>query len=139
MTRIESKHVEVNCSQQEVYEYLTDLNNFKELLPQDRISNWESNNEMCSFRIQGTVTISIVLKEGEPYGMIHLGSGDKSPFPFTLDVTVKDLGDGRCEAFQVFEADINPFLKMMVEKPLSNLFDYIADRLAKVKGGTTAA
>ena len=139
MTRIESKHVEVNCPQEEVYNYLTDLNNFKELLPQDRISNWESNTEMCSFRIQGTVTISIVLKEGKPNGMIHLGSGEKSPFPFTLDVNIIELEANRCEAFQVFEADINPFLKMMVEKPLSNLFDYIADRLAKVKGEAPTA
>lgn len=134
MTTIDSKKVEVNSSAADVYAYLTDLNNFKELLPQDRISNWESTAEQCSFKIQGTVTISIKMKDGTPNHTIHLTNGEKSPFPFTLDVSIEETGPDECIASQRFQADINPFLKMMVEKPLSNLFNYIADKLQEVKG-----
>lgn len=134
MTKIESKHVEVKCPREEVFAYLMDMNNFKELLPQDRISNWESDEEFCSFKIQGTVTISIRRKGADEPSVINMTNGDKSPFPFTLDAYLEDDGNGGTKAHQKFEADINPFLKMMVEKPLSNLFDYIADRLVKVKG-----
>lgn len=134
MTNIESKHVEVNCPPAEVFEYLTDLNNFQELLPKDKISNWESDEEKCSFRIQGTVTLSIVRKDSTPHTVINLVSGEKTPFPFTLDVFLEDRGDGGTKVYQKFEGEINTFLKMMVEKPLANLFDYIADRLVKVKG-----
>ena len=134
MTRIDSKAVEVNCAAEEVFNYLTDLNNFQELLPKDRISKWESNEGMCSFRIQGTVTISIVLKDSTPHSVINLVSGESAPFSFTLDISLEELAEGKTKVAQKFAADINPFLKMMVEKPLANLFDYIADRLVKVKG-----
>lgn len=133
MTNIDSKQVEVSCSPAEVFEYLTDINNFQELLPKDKISNWESDTTQCSFRIQGTVTLSIKLKESTPNTVINLTNGEKTPFPFTLDVFIEEVENG-AKVRQEFKGEINPFLKMMVEKPLANLFDYIADRLVKVKG-----
>ncbi len=133
MTKIESKKVTVDCSAAEVFAYLTDLNNFLDLLPQNKISNWESDTEQCSFRIQGTITVCIKLKTAEEHSVIHLVSGDKSPFPFTLDINISDAGADACNVGQKFQADINPFLKMMVEKPLTNLFNYIADKLVEVK------
>jgi len=59
-------------------------------------------------------------------------SGENSPFSFSLNIILTE-SDGTCDAQLLCEADINPFLKMMVEKPLNNLFDYMADRLVKVK------
>jgi len=43
-----------------------------------------------------------------------------------------DGADGSTQAYQVFEADLNPFIKMMVESPLRNLFDHIADRMVAI-------
>ena len=42
--KIKSKEVSVKKDRQVVFNYLCDLNNFKELLPQDKISNWESKS-----------------------------------------------------------------------------------------------
>ena len=33
----------------------------------------------------------------------------------------------------ICDADINPILNLIIGKPLKNLFDYMADRLVKVK------
>jgi len=33
-----------------------------------------------------------------------------------------------------FNGDINPFISAMVEKPLKNLFDHIADRMLAIHG-----
>ena len=99
-------------------------------MPAERISEWESTSDYCSFKVQGTATIDLKLKETYPNDRLLLESGEKSPFPFTLDIFFEESGDVT-KAYQVMEADINPFLKMMVEKPLSNLFNYIADRLTE--------
>lgn len=132
MTRIESNKVTINCKAEECYEYLTDLNNYQDLLPQDKISNWESDEKKCSFKIQKTYKLELIYVNGLPNSEIHLASGEKSPFKFTLNINVQEIGD-KCIAQLVCDADINPFLKMMIEKPLNNLFDYMANRLVKVK------
>ncbi len=131
---IESKKVNLTTSQKEIFEFLGDMNNFVQLLPQDKISDWKSNQKSCSFKIQGMATIEMILKESDNFKH-HIVSGDKSPFPFTLDVFVEKTGlNTGCIAYNVFKGDLNPFLRMMAEKPLTNLFNYIADRLIQVKG-----
>ncbi len=132
MTRIESKKVVVNCPDSEVFEYLLDMNNFKELLPQDKISNWTSSEKECSFKVQNTATIALVQKGATPSKEINIVSGDKSPFPFTLNIYL-EATDAATRAYMICDAEVNPFLKMMIEKPLSNLFNYIADQLVAVK------
>jgi len=128
MTTIESKQVDVKAPVSEVFTFLADLNNFKELLPQDRISDWQSAQDFCSFKVQGTYKIRLDLKELLPPDRIILQSGEGSPFKFDLTIFLNAQADSTL-AYQVCAADLNPFIKMMVEKPLRNLFDHIADKL----------
>ena len=55
----------------------------------------------------------------------------RSPFPFTLDVHLEGNGD-TTKAYQVFQADLNPFVRMLVAGPLQHLFDHIADRMVEI-------
>ena len=131
MTRIESKHVTIARTPQELHTFLQDMNNFQQLLPQDRISDWKSDGTSCSFKVAGAATIGLQLDGGTAPGHVRLKSTERSPFPFTLDVHL-DGANGSTQAYQVFEADLNPFIKMMVESPLRNLFDHIADRMVEI-------
>ena len=131
MTRIESKHVEIARPAQDVYTFLQDMNNFQQLLPQDRISEWKSDGASCSFKVAGAATIGLQLDGGTAPNHVRLKSTERSPFPFTLDVHL-DGANGSTQAYQVFEADLNPFIKMMVESPLRNLFDHIAERMVAI-------
>ncbi|MFT4602415.1 MAG: hypothetical protein ACI857_002601 [Arenicella sp.] len=133
-TSITSKKEIINASSKEVFEFLCDFNNIKELLPQDKISEWTSTVDDCSFKIQGAAIIPLIKKTVEPTSKINIVSGEKAPFSFTLVVHLIELdgGDGNsCEGHLQFEGDINAFLKMMVVKPLTNLFDYMAHKLQK--------
>lgn len=127
MAKIESKHVTVPADTPTVGAFLSDMNNFQHLLPADRISEWKSDEKSCSFKVQGGYTIALEHVETTDTG-IRMKSGPAAPFPFTLHVLL-NAQDGETEAHQVIDAEINPFMKMMIEKPLKNLFDYIADRL----------
>ncbi|HEY0976573.1 MAG TPA: hypothetical protein VGE21_03815 [Flavobacteriales bacterium] len=131
MTRIESKHVEVPRTVGEIEVFLQNMDNFRQLLPQDRISDWKSDGRSCSFKVQGAATIGLQLDGGTPGSLVKMKSTDRAPFPFTLDVHLHADGD-RTKAYQVFEADLNPIIKMMVEKPLKNLFDHIADKMVAI-------
>jgi carbon monoxide dehydrogenase subunit G len=130
MTQIESKSVNVPAEPAKVYAYLSDLRNFKNLLPEDKISDWQAEVDSCQFKVQGGYKIGLQWHSGQEPDKIILKSTAASPFPFTLNISMKGNGQST-ETQQICDADINPFLKMMVEKPLRNLFDYIADRLVK--------
>jgi carbon monoxide dehydrogenase subunit G len=129
MTKIESKTVQVNVGPESVFAFLTDLNNFRELLPGDKISDWSSDGTSCVFKVQGGYKIGLALESSEPHSSVIYRSTAESPFRFTLHVHLEPV-DGGTRGWQVCEAELNPFLRMMVEKPLKNLFDYIADQLS---------
>ncbi len=133
MTTITSKQVTIVKPAQELYDFLQDMNNFEQLLPQDRISEWKSDGTSCSFKVQGAATIGLMLDGGTPPGLLKLKATERSPFPFTLDAHLNEA-EGSTTAWMEFNGDINPFIKMMVEKPLKNLFDHIADRMVKIHG-----
>jgi hypothetical protein len=133
MTTIESKRVTIAKPAKELYAFLQDMNNFEQLLPQGRISEWKSDGSSCSFKVQGAATIGLALDGGTEPGLVKMKATDRSPFPFTLDVHMQEV-DGVTTAWQVFNGDINPFLRVMVEKPLKNLFDHIADRMVALHG-----
>ena len=132
-TNIQSDKVIVSATQEKVFAFLADFNNIKELLPQDKISDWQSTVDSCSFKIQNAAIIPLVKLNVEPNGKINIKSGEKAPFSFTLEVFINELDDSKgCEAYFNFEGEINAFLKMMVIKPLTNLFNFMANRIQEV-------
>lgn len=131
-TKIKSEVKTINASQEDVFKFLIDFNNIKELLPEDKISDWTSTFDDCSFKIQGAATIPLVKESIEEFSRINIISGPKAPFAFTLVAHINPLEGGEgCESYLEFDGEINAFLKMMVVKPLTNLFDYMSRRLSK--------
>jgi carbon monoxide dehydrogenase subunit G len=128
MATIESKRVVLNTSPDEVYSYVQDLNNLIELLPKDNVSDWQGAETSCSFKVSGGYKIGLAHKSLTSPNHIVLESTEGSALKFDLDIRFNEQ-EGSTEAGLTANLDINPFMKMMVEKPLKNLFDYIATKL----------
>ena len=127
---IKGNTVTVNASQAEIFAFLGDSNNIIHLLPHDKISDFKSTDEMCSFKVQGGVMISLIQDGVNGTDILFMKSGKKSPFPFRLTIKVEKAGDAS-KGYIQFDGEVNAFLKMMVERPLTNLFNYMSDRLQK--------
>ena len=125
---IDSEKVKVNATLETIHAFLTDSNNLIHLLPQNNISDFKSTVEECSFKAQGGFIISLIQNGSEGSSKIFLKSGEKSPFPFSLTIQL-DQFENETEGFIHFDGEVNMFLKMMVEKPLTNLFNYMSNKL----------
>lgn len=130
MTTIESKKKNIQKSKQDIAAFLRNLNNLEKLMPVDKIENWQSSDENCSFKIKGLATIGMKLKTEES-NKITLESEGKNPFEFTLDLLFNDTANEETEVQLEFNADMNSFTAMMVKKPLKNFFDMLVDNLAE--------
>jgi hypothetical protein len=122
--------INVASNIQNIEEFLLDSNNIEKLLPNDKVSNFQSDKDYCSFKVQGGITISLI-QDGKEDGRIFLKSGEKSPFPFKLTIYLNRIEDELTEGYIEFDGEVNAFLKMMVEKPLLNLFNYMSHKLSK--------
>jgi carbon monoxide dehydrogenase subunit G len=126
--KITSQEAQINAKAEQVFEFLSDCNNIIHLLPQDKISDWQATEDTCSFKVQKMANIPLVVVSREPHRLLEMKSGDGAPFPFSLKIILS--ADGETSKGHIeFDGQINAFLKMMVEKPLTNLFDYMSHKL----------
>ena len=125
---IKSEKAIVPASNEAILEFLSSAENLIHLLPQDKISDWKATPEECSFKVQGGIVITLMQNGKEEPNKLFLKSGEKSPFPFDLTVhlTQKDL---ETEGYIEFNGEMNMFLKMMVETPLTALFNHMTVEL----------
>jgi len=123
-----SNVVEINAGPEQVLNFIGHPSQIEKLLPLDKISDFKSDELMCSFKVQGGIIISLVQNGREENSKLFLKSGEKSPFPFSLTIHAEPTNNGT-KGYIEFNGEVNAFLKMMVEKPLSALFNYMSDKL----------
>ncbi len=125
--QIISQEVEIQATSNQVLDFISITSNIEKLLPQDKISDFSFNESSCSFKVQGGITISLI-QSGREENKLFLKSGEKSPFPFNLTIHTQPLNNG-CKGNIEFNGEVNAFLKMMVEKPLSALFNFMSNKM----------
>jgi len=126
--RIESDKVSISCPVEKVFGFLSNFDHFSALLP-EQVINWQSNGDSCSFEVKGLATLGLRITEKVPFTKIGMQGEGKIPFGFTLNSFFEHVSDQQCVAQMVIDADMNPFISMMVEKPLQNFVDMLIKRL----------
>ena len=124
---LKSIQVSVKASRADIISFLSNSENLWLILPQDKISDFKASMESCSFKVQGGITISLI-QNGHEENKLILKSGEKNPFPFNLTIHLTENGS-LTDGYIHFDGEVNAFLKMMVEKPLSALFNYMSEKL----------
>lgn len=126
--KIESQKEIINCNSQKIYDFLADFDNFSSLLP-SQVENWQSTGDSCSFEIKGLATLGLRITEKIPFTKIGMIGEGKIPFGYTFDTLIQEVSLQQCQVQLVIDADMNPFIAMMAEKPLQNFVDMLLPRL----------
>jgi hypothetical protein len=130
MTKIETPVCKVERSKESLYSFLSDFNNFKSLMP-EQVTNWESTSDECSFSVKGLSNIGMKIAERNASSNLLIINAGKTPIQFKLNVNLNEGTHSNESSVQlIFESEMNPMLKMMLEKPLSHLFNKITEKIS---------
>jgi len=132
MTIIESS-VEINLQIDKVYNFLEDLNNHQQLMPEN-IYNWSSTTDEASFTIQNMAKLAIKISSRLPNSEIIAIPTEKPPFDVELKWTVKPNDNGGTTAKHIISADLNMMMKMLASGPLQKLADHQTQKLKEILG-----
>jgi hypothetical protein len=131
LTKIQSDVVECNKSAEHIFDYLSNFNNFEKLMP-PQVTNWKADTEECSFTINGMATIGMKIIDKQRPTLITISSHGKVPFDFKLFVVITPMTENTCTGQLKFESELNMMVKMMVEKPLGNFFNMLAQKMKEI-------
>tara|TARA_R110001592_G_scaffold26361_5_gene98823 strand:+ start:17753 stop:18142 length:390 start_codon:yes stop_codon:yes gene_type:complete len=127
---LESTKVTVVKSSKEVFEFLINLQNFEQLMPENT-QKFEVDGDSFLFALKGMPEIRLVLKEKTAFSNITLGAAS-SKLPFTLSANITELVDDKSEVQLFFNGDFNPMMAMMVKKPLTKFIEVLAENISKI-------
>jgi len=125
--RIVTEGFLVHHSISNVHSFLTIPSNLNLLLPQERISEFTSDEVSCSFQILGGIKITLILGEVTPHS-IQYQSGENGPMKFTLTIHMDSTPTTTTGNLQ-FKGDAPPVVAMVAKGPLTALFTEMASRL----------
>ncbi len=154
MSKYESSVKHIGFAQDKVYAKLSDLNNLAALkerlndpaalsmlegkVPEEKVDSIKSQLESMSFDRDsvsvdvapvGNVAIRII--EREPVKCIKFESTN-SPIAFKLWIQLLPVEENSCKMKLTIDASVNMFLKAMVDKPLKEGVEKLADMLAMI-------
>ena len=133
MIKLESKIGKINNTEENTYNFLSDFNNFKELIPEDKIRDWESTEDSCSFAVEGIGGASMQIIEKQPYGLIKVLSNVNNNIDFNFWIQLKQAGENNTRIKLTIKADINPMMQMLVKRPLQTFLDSLIEQLEKLE------
>ncbi|EAQ40942.1 hypothetical protein [Polaribacter sp. MED152] len=127
---IQGTRVVVEKSQKETFEFLSDLKNFEQLMPES-IQKFEVDGDSFIFGLKGMPEIRLVLKEKTPYSNVTLGAAS-SKLDFQLVADIQPVDEDSSEVQLEFQGKFNAMMAMMVKKPLTSFIETLTDNLETI-------
>lgn len=112
----------------ELVELLKDPQQYEQLMP-DGLQKFEAIADGFKFSLKGMPEIA--LKVGEVNENKATLKSASSSLDFELTTAMNAVSENQTEIQMFFEGKFNPFIKMMVEKPLQNFMDALTDKIEK--------
>jgi hypothetical protein len=92
MSKIESRIGSLKYKDEKIFRFLSNFNNFENLIPADRVKNWKSDEESCSFYVDGLGNAGLRIMEKEEFKTIKITSEEGTPISFLTLVSTKKSG-----------------------------------------------
>ncbi|MGZ5209267.1 MAG: SRPBCC family protein [Kaistella sp.] len=126
---LEGRKIVVNKSVNTLVEMLNKPEDYKNLMP-DSLQNFEVRDNGFKFGLKGLPEIALKIEEVSDKAVVLKSAS--SSLDFELKGLMNALNENQTEVQLFFEGKFNPFIKMMVEKPLQNFINTLSDNLEKM-------
>ncbi len=127
---LESPKVTTSKSQQDLYNFLTKVENYEQLMP-DSIEKFQvTAPDTFLFSLKGMPEIELAITETIEPDLVILGStSDK--LNFALNIIIEANGDNS-DAQMLFDGKFNAMMSMMVKSPLKKFITKLSENIAKL-------
>ncbi len=128
--KIESRIGKADSGAELIYNFIIDFRNFKNIIPQEKVSDWEADEESCSFKIDTIGTMGMKIFEKEPFKLIKIKSDPSiSQYNFTMWIQIKEVDATGSRIKITIEPDINKMLIPMVKSPLKQFVNSLVEKI----------
>ncbi len=126
---LEGRKIIVNKSTAELNAMLKNPKDYEQLMPEG-LQKFETTEDGFKFNLKGMPEIALKI-DNVTDNQVVLKSASSS-LDFALTGNMNPISDNQTEVQLLFDGKFNPFIKMMVEKPLQNFIDSLTNQIEKL-------
>ncbi|MDT0675796.1 SRPBCC family protein [Autumnicola musiva] len=128
---LESPKVKADKNQQEMFNFLTNVENYEQLMPESKEKFQVIDQETFLFGLKGMPEIKLKIQDTEEPKLVVLGStSDK--LNFSLNIHIDALNEKQSEVQLLFHGNFNAMMSMMVKSPLQKFINSLAENISKL-------
>ena len=128
--KIESKIGKAAYDDKQIYDFVTDFNNFGDLLPSGKVSQWQASADECSFRVEPLGSVGLTMVEKVPCTLVKINSMPSySNHQFTIWIQLKQVAEKDTRVKITIEPQVNRMLLPMIKGPLKAFVDGLVDKI----------
>ena len=134
-SKFESTVRQINAPQEKVYEMLSNLQNLERVrdrLPEDKLQGLEVDSDSVSVEAPMVGRLALQVVEREEPKTIKF-EATQSPVPLNFWIQLLPVTEDTCKMKLTLKADLNIFLRGMVQKPLQEGIERAADVLQNIE------
>ena len=130
--KVESKIGQLCSSNERIYDFLSNCNNFQQFAANEKVKNWQSDSDFCSFSVDGIGDIVFRIVERNPDSMIKFSIENAQAENIFLWVQMKSASFNDTRVKLTAKLEVNRVIGMFISKPLKNGLDKIVETLEYV-------
>jgi carbon monoxide dehydrogenase subunit G len=140
MSEFESRKGSLSCTPEEIFDFMTDIRNFRQFVPDGNIDNIKVDKDSFSFRIPQMGKVDLHLSEKEPFSRVKYKGTALQSQDFALHLNITCNTSGKAEVNVKLTADMNPIMKMVAAEPVKRFLEVLINEMEKFRGwkNTTA-
>ena len=130
--KVESKIGRLRTDEGRIYGFLSNCNNFQQFTANDKVKNWQSDSDSCSFHVDGAGDVIFRIVERRPNELIKFSIENAQAENIFLWIQLKTANPGDTRMKLTAKLETNPVLRMLIAKPLQQGLDKIVETLEKL-------
>jgi hypothetical protein len=118
----------------EIFDALSDLTNLERLrdkISQEKIRDFSFDKDSCSFNMDPVGKIKLSIVDRDPNKTIKF-KVDELPMDLSMWIQLKQVEEKDTKMKLTIKAELNPFLKPILSKPLQEGINKVAEILANI-------
>ena len=130
--KVESKIGRLRTDDSRIYGFLSDCSNFQKFTASEKVKNWRSDSDSCSFNVDGAGDVVFRIVERRPNELIKFTIENAQAENIFLWIQLKATSTGDTRVKLTAKLETNPVLRMLISKPLQQGLDKIVETLENI-------
>jgi len=127
--KVESKIGRLCSNSERIYDFLSNCSNFQQFTANDKVKNWQSDSDSCSFTVDGVGDVAFRIVERSPGNMIKFSIDNTQAENIFLWIQMKSASINDTRVKLTAKLEVNAMMSMFISKPLKSGLDKIVETL----------